>query len=175
MLIVPGLGDSGPGHWQTLWADADPAARRVHQRDFDRPVRAEWVDGLDRELRRRPGPTVLVGHSLGCIAIAAWAAQHDAAQVAGALLVAPADADALGLLDGVPRAALPFPAVVVASTDDPYCTAARARAFAQAWGAEYVDHGPSGHLNVAAGYGPWPRGEQLLAALRARVSTPAGV
>ena len=92
ILIVPGLGDSGPGHWQTLWADSGPAFRRVHQHDFDRPQREAWIAGLDAELRRRPGPTVLVGHSLGCIAIAAWAQQHDCAQVAGALLVAPADA-----------------------------------------------------------------------------------
>lgn len=173
VLIVPGLGDSGPGHWQTLWADSGPAFRRVRQRDFDHPQRADWIAGLDAELRRRPGPTVLVGHSLGCIAIAAWAQRHDSARVAGALLVAPADADALGLLDGVPLAPLPFPATVVASSDDPYCTLPRARVFAAAWGAEFVDHGPSGHLNIAAGFGPWPRGERLLAGLRARV--PAGV
>lgn len=173
VLIVPGLGDSGPGHWQTLWADSGPAFRRVHQHDFDRPQREAWIAGLEAELRRRPGPTVLVGHSLGCIAIVAWAQRHDCAQVAGALLVAPADADALGLLDGVPLAPLPFPATVVASSNDPYCTPARARAFASAWGAQFVDHGPSGHLNVAAGFGPWPRGERLLRELCARITASA--
>lgn len=170
-LIVPGLGDSGPGHWQTLWAESGPSYRRVVQQDFDRPARAAWIAGLAAGLRSRPGPTVLVGHSLGCVAIAAWAASATAgelARVRGALLVAPADDDVLGLLGGVSLAPLPFAATVVASSDDPYCRLARARGFADAWGADFVDHGPSGHLNVAAGFGAWPRGERLLAALVAR-------
>ena len=31
ILIVPGWRDSGPGHWQSLWADALPGAVRVVQ------------------------------------------------------------------------------------------------------------------------------------------------
>jgi predicted alpha/beta hydrolase family esterase len=31
ILIIPGWGSSGPGHWQTLWADTVPGASRVGQ------------------------------------------------------------------------------------------------------------------------------------------------
>jgi predicted alpha/beta hydrolase family esterase len=60
---------------------------------------------------------------------------------------------------------------VVASQDDPYVTLARARAFAGAWGAAFVDAGPRGHLNAASGLGDWPEGRRHLEALLAR--TPA--
>ncbi|MFB9360579.1 alpha/beta hydrolase [Amorphoplanes nipponensis] len=33
------------------------------------------------------------------------------------------------------------------------------------WGAELVDAGDAGHLETASGYGPWPDGERLVAAL----------
>lgn len=167
-LIVPGLGDSGPQHWQSLWA-ARPQHRRVHQRDWWQPSRSEWVGELEAELQRRPGRTLLIAHSLGCITVAAWAQQHDTRRIAGALLVAPADSERVALLGGVPLAPLPFPSVVVASRNDPYCRFERAELFAAAWGSEFVDHGASGHINVDAGFGPWPRGEQLLEALVQRV------
>jgi predicted alpha/beta hydrolase family esterase len=41
----------------------------------------------------------------------------------------------------------------------------RARALAQAWGARFANAGACGHINVAAGFGPWPAGEELLAEL----------
>lgn len=41
VLIIPGWGDSGPTHWQTLWERANPAFRRVVQRDWEYPVRSE--------------------------------------------------------------------------------------------------------------------------------------
>ena len=33
-----------------------------------------------------------------------------------------------------------------------------ARELAEAWGAEFVDAGDSGHLNSESGHGPWPDG-----------------
>jgi len=55
--------------------------------------------------------------------------------------------------------------MVVASSDDPYCTPERAEAFARAWGSQLIHAGPCGHINVDAGFGPWPEGERLLAGL----------
>jgi predicted alpha/beta hydrolase family esterase len=55
-------------------------------------------------------------------------------------------------------ARLPFPALLISSSDDPYCTAARAKAMAEAWGASFVDAGALGHINTASGHGPWPDG-----------------
>ena len=57
---------------------------------------------------------------------------------------------------------LPFPTIVVASRNDQFVTFERAQFFASCWGSELEDAGNAGHLNTDAGYGPWPRGKELL-------------
>jgi hypothetical protein len=175
ILVVPGWTSSGPEHWQSLWERANPAWRRVEQRDWETPDPAEWVATLDAAVAAAPAPPVLVAHSLGCIAVAHWVARSPSAPAAGALLVAPADVEredapaALRAFAPIPLRPLPFPALVVASRDDPYVTFARAGAMAAAWEAELVDAGYAGHLNTAAGFGPWPVGQALLHGLLAHV------
>jgi predicted alpha/beta hydrolase family esterase len=168
ILIVPGLFDSGPDHWQSHWQRALPTAERVEQSDWQRPTLGDWTASLMEAVRRRPG-AILVGHSLGCALIAHLAGIRGARGIAGALLVAPADVNRQGpagrLLEGfspLPRQRLPFPSLVVASRDDPYVEIDRARAFAQGWGAGFVDLGRAGHINVESGYGPWTSGQALL-------------
>lgn len=171
MLIVPGWGDSGPEHWQSLWEQANPGFQRVVQRDWFYPICTEWVETLAREIRAAGRPVVLVAHSLGCIAIA-HCARGGALPVHGALLVAPPDVerpDFPPVIEGftpVPRERLPFPSIVVASRNDPFSRFDRAHTLAAAWGSRLVDAGESGHVNADAGLGPWPLGEQLLAELR---------
>lgn len=46
VVIVPGWRDSGPGHWQSLWAERVPGARRVLQADWFSPEREAWVGAL---------------------------------------------------------------------------------------------------------------------------------
>jgi len=176
VLIIPGWMNSGPDHWQSLWEAAHPAWQRVHQQDWDSPTVVDWVARLDEAIRVSRTPPVLVAHSLGCIAIAHWAASRSSVRVAAAFLVAPADVEQadtpIPLLPfaPIPLQALPFPTVVVASRDDPYATFDRAELLARAWGADLVDAGRAGHLNSAAGFGPWPAGEALLGALIARAA-----
>jgi hypothetical protein len=62
----------------------------------------------------------------------------------------------------MPLGRLPFPSLVVASTDDPYVSVARAEAFAAAWDSRLVTIGPAGHINGASGHGAWPEGEAML-------------
>ena len=62
----------------------------------------------------------------------------------------------------MPLSRLPFPSIVVASTNDVYVSVERARQFADAWGSRLVFIGDAGHVNAASGYGPWPEGEQML-------------
>jgi predicted alpha/beta hydrolase family esterase len=57
---------------------------------------------------------------------------------------------------------LPFPSVVVASTDDPFASLDRSRAFAAVWGSRLVTLERAGHINADAGFGPWPEGRRLL-------------
>jgi uncharacterized protein len=171
ILIVPGLGGSGPEHWQTHWERSYPRAQRVEQADWNQPVRADRLSRLTQALRDAPG-AILVGHSLGCALIAHLAWRRPDLAIGGALLVAPADVDDD---DRIPRdvrdfapmplARLPFRAAVVASTNDPYMGLERARTLAKAWGTRFVNAGACGHINIAAGFGPWPAGEALLADL----------
>jgi predicted alpha/beta hydrolase family esterase len=168
VLILSGLWNSGPQHWQSLWHARHRTWRRVDHRDFNNPARDEWVSELDAAVATCNGAPVLVAHSLGCMLAAHWAASGSPLRAAGAFLVAPSDVEAPSYpIDAngfapVPMARLPFPSVVLASTNDEFVTRERARVFAEAWGSSYVEIGEAGHVNADAGYGDWPEGEQLL-------------
>lgn len=171
VLVLPGWQNSGPDHWQSHWEREQTAYRRVEQRDWEWPARDEWIATLEQAIAASALRVVLVAHSLGCVAAGAWAASAPApsrARVAGAFLVAPADVDRVDAIAPLrawrpmPRAALPFPSVVVASRTDPYVSFARAADLAASWRSELVDLGDAGHINADAGYGAWPAGHALL-------------
>jgi predicted alpha/beta hydrolase family esterase len=171
ILILPGYADSGPDHWQSHWERADPACRRVVQDDWLLPRLEDWLAALDRHVRECASPPVLAAHSLACALVAHWAARASA-PVKGALLVAPADVDSplhtpdeVRSFSPIPLARLPFPSIVVAGSDDPFVTPARAAAFARAWGSRLITLPGAAHVNADAGYGPWPEGRELLADL----------
>ena len=167
IIIVPGWRDSGPGHWQTLWAERLPQARRVVQDDWHTPTRSAWVARLEEAVLEQPGGVVIVAHSLGCITTAHMKPEA-AARVRGALLVAPADPERRAVLSDfapVPYAALPYRSILVASSNDPYCPIRLAGAYARAWGSEFVRLQNAGHINVDSGHGEWPLGRALLQSL----------
>jgi uncharacterized protein len=167
VLILPGLYNSGPGHWQSIWEKENPAFTRVDQRDWDTPDIAEWVERLHEQISASTMPAVLVAHSSACALVAHWAAAHRG-PVHGALLVGPSDPEAESYPKGttgfspMPLAPLPFRTIVVASTNDEYVTIERARFFAGRWGARFEIVGNSGHINSDSGLGRWPAGFALL-------------
>lgn len=168
VLVLPGWEGSGPKHWQSLWEQRH-GYRRVEQHDWMQPLRGDWIARLEDVVLGCDEPAVLVAHSLGCILVAAWASvSRNTQRVKGALLVAPGDTEreeirgALRTWAPIPLDTLPFPSVLVASHDDPYCRYERARLFATAWGSRLVDHGDSGHINADSGLGSWPEGHLLL-------------
>ncbi|HTN52127.1 MAG TPA: alpha/beta hydrolase [Anaeromyxobacter sp.] len=173
VLLLPGLFDSGPGHWQTLWMQGRPGLRRVEQDDWEAPRLGDWVARLDEAVREVGSQALLAAHSAGCGLVAHWARAHPR-PIRGALLVAPSDAEAPSYPKGptgfapMPLLRLPFPSTVVASGDDPYVSLARAREFAAAWGSRLVELGAAGHVNTASGHGPWPEGLVLLGELATR-------
>jgi predicted alpha/beta hydrolase family esterase len=174
ILILPGLFNSGETHWQSHWERQFADLRRVEQQDWETPVANDWVARLNEEIAASNAPVVLVAHSLACTLITCWAQRYpDATKVSGALLVAPSDTEAQSYPSGtrgftpMSTQRLPFPTIVVASTDDPYVTQDRATAFAHAWGSELVWLENAGHINGQTGYGPWPEGLELLGRLTA--------
>lgn len=171
ILTIPGLWNSGATHWQSNWERERTDTRRVLQDEWERPRRADWTARIRSELRAQAQPVVLAAHSLGCCTVAHLArdaAPEELAKVRGALLVAPSDVEAPSYPAGtegfkpMPLDRLPFPSIVVGSSDDEYVSVERARLFAQGWGARYVDAGPLGHINSASMLGMWPLGQSLI-------------
>lgn len=174
LLIVPGLNNSGPDHWQSRWENGRSDTQRADLGQWDRPAPKIWVDRLDQAVKHADGPVLLVAHSLGCHAVAHWAQQTRAktgGQVVGALLVAPPEVDR-GLVDWrlqpfapARQSILPFPSIVAASRNDPYIHFERARRLAFFWGSQFADAGHVGHINAESGIGDWEFGQFLLSRL----------
>src|SRR5690606_12476627 len=93
ILIIPGLGHAGPGHWQHRWASRIRNARFVEQEEWHEPALDDWVSAIERDIMMATRPVVLVGHSLGVSAIVAASARLTDTKVRGAFLVAPPDVD----------------------------------------------------------------------------------
>jgi uncharacterized protein len=173
VLIVPGLGNSGPTHWQSLW-EAHEGYHRVQQRDWDYPVCSEWMSCLDRAVREAPADVLIAAHSLGTLLVTHWLAGTKV-RIGGALLVAVPDPEAPGFPPQArgfaPIAHLPLhcPSIVVASIDDPYGDSAFARQCAESWGSRLVNIGKAGHINAASGLGEWNEGHRLLESLRTQI------
>ena len=179
VLIVPGLREHVPEHWQTLLAQKLAKVHSVPPLQEDKLSCAARVEALDRALRAIDGPVVLVAHSAGVMMVAHWAqTSRSNRPIKGALLATPADVESPfpagypttdtlrehGWLP-IPRDRLPFPNLLAASTNDPLCAFPRAQALARDWGSDLVDLGTVGHLNPAAGYGEWPQALELIGRL----------
>ena len=179
VLFVPGLRDHVEEHWQTHAARALPSSVTAPPLTTDRLSRAARVAAVDAALRAIEGDVVIAAHSAGCLMTAHWA-ESPTRKIKGALLATPAgvetplppgypsfdDLKANGWIP-IPRSPLPFPAIVAASRNDPLARFEKVAELSAAWGAELLDVGDVGHLNPAAGFGPWPAGLELIARLAA--------
>ena len=179
VLFVPGLRDHVADHWQTVAAAEIENARTVPPLEQDKLSCAARVEALDLAIRELDAPPILVAHSAGVLMVAHWAQRHQR-PIKGAVLATPPDIDrplpagyptpeelqAGGWLP-VPRARLPFPSIIGASANDPLCGPAAAMELALAWGSRIVQLGEVGHLNPAAGYGPWPMALEFIDELHA--------
>jgi len=169
-LIVHGLDGSPAPHWQHWWAATDPSAILVDLPQPDAPDRLQWQIELAGMILRHPN-CILVGHSLGAVLIAQVLAGWPQLAVQGALLVAPAEPHLSPRIAGfgaIPNRKMEVPMTLVASRNDPWMCYSRAETVAAQLGADLVDAGFAGHINVASGFGPWPIGKALRDALRAR-------
>ncbi len=166
-LLLPGIGNSDSDHWQSHWEKKNPSFVRIQQRDWESPVREEWVEVLENTLSQLNSDVVLVAHSLSCLLVAHWA-ETSKLKIRAALLVAPPDPygsnfpkQASGF-SPLPLKPLPFRCIVVASEDDPYASLEFAQASAHAWGSEFINIGPAGHINSSSGLAEWHEGLSFL-------------
>lgn len=156
-------------HWQARWQQKLSTGRIVTPQAHYGPERAGWIDAIGKAVDASERPVVFVGHGHGIFAGIA-AVPHIGRRVAGAFFAAPYDLGSeqapVSAPHGWPaqiRARLPFPAMLVASRNDPACSYDAAEALASGWGALVLDAGKAGHIDAEAGYGPWPEGSMAFA------------
>ncbi len=168
ILIVPGYTNSDEDHWQSRWQRNLKTARRVEQAEWHKPVVEDWTKNMLVALRKARKPVIIVAHSLGCQITVQAAMQFDdllRQKVKGAFMVAPPDVENptirprhLMTFGPYPRDPLPFPSIVIASSNDPFCGIEIADDMAASWGSLFINAGESGHINSKSGHGPWPEG-----------------
>jgi uncharacterized protein len=163
LVTVPGLHGSDGAHWQTWLEGQFPHALRVEQADWDTPDLAVWSAALAALLAREQGPFVLAAHSFGCL-VAAHALQQGEvrADVVGVLLVAPASPEKFRFAGAFDARRLAVPSILIGSETDPWMSLSGARELAQHLGSAFVNLGDAGHINTAAGFGPWPRAKDFI-------------
>lgn len=181
LLIVPGLHDSGPAHWQS-WLQAQVRdSVRVVQDDWATPDLERWATRIETTLQSAgAGPWLVAAHSFGVLALARLVARRMAALadgdepaplgLQGALLVAPADPDKFAVAERLPQRALPLSTLLVASDTDPWMSAGRARHWAGVWGSAHLSLGDAGHINAEAGFGPLPLARRWWLAMQQRLA-----
>jgi predicted alpha/beta hydrolase family esterase len=169
VLVVPGLHDSGPGHWQSRWQERYPDFQRIEQADFATPALATWAATVAAAIAATASPPLVVAHSFGCLATVRAIDTHRRT-IAGALLVAPADPDRFDAASMLPVHVLPVPTTLVGSTNDPWLKFVKAGALASQWGSRFVGYRDAGHINAESGHGDWPEGLALLRDLAERAA-----
>ncbi|MFC0772692.1 RBBP9/YdeN family alpha/beta hydrolase [Terrimonas alba] len=167
IFTVPGLYNSGPEHWQSHW-EQEFGFVRIEQKDWETPVCNDWIQTIDSTVTQYLlQEVILIGHSLACCTIVRWAEKYQRI-IKGALLVGPSDVEAPSYPPGttgfspMPLFRIPFPSIVIASSNDEYVTMARAKEFAMNWGSELINAGELGHINSSSGLNKWPFGKSIL-------------
>lgn len=177
VLIVPGLDGSGEGHWQSQWKKLlvrqGVFVRSVEQDNWVSPDLMTWKKTLESSVNLCTRPVLVIAHSLGAL----LTVHCVDLKIAGALLVAPADAEEARASDRIrvrdfaplPQAAVRFPSVLATSDNDEWLSPARARFMAHCWGAELFPAGRVGHIGNRENLGIWREGFRALEKLLDRI------
>jgi len=170
IVIVYGYEGSGAGHWQ-CWLDDELRAQGIAHsfpalEDPTAPQCEVWVSELRRLVAGARTPVTFVCHSLGCWAVDHLLAERGAAGIHAALLVAPPSPF---LLFEPVESFLPPPrdraawapiaarSRLIGSDDDDFTSAEEFAEIAAELGIAFEPLFGAGHINVASGFGPWPR------------------
>ena len=176
VLVVPGLHDSGPTHWQTWLQRQSRHSLRVQQRDWGEPDLDRWAERIGATLASQPPARwIAVAHSFGCLALArhlaiASGTRRDLGRpIRAALFVAPADPRKFSAEPLLPAGRLPLRSTLIGSETDPWMTGNEARRWAGVWGARFISLGDAGHINAEAGFGPLPLARRWVVAMQQRL------
>ena len=165
---IPGYGDSDSEHWQTYFETRLDNCQRIVQDNWTEPILGEWIERIDKTLNdKNLSDVILITHSLGGIALVHWVKKYGKV-IKGALIVAPPDIDYpyedLGLetFTPIPHINLPFPSILVCSSNDNWMNLERAKHFANSWGSELVILKNAGHVSGDDGFKYWDDGLEIL-------------
>lgn len=158
LVTVPGLHGSEGAHWQSWLERQFSRSLRVEQPDWEAPNLDGWARTVGELLSQERGPFVIAAHSYGCLATAhALARSGSGSGVAGILFVAPASPEKFIAVGRFAAQRLNVPSILIGSESDPWMQAGDAHELARRLGSAFVNLGAAGHINTAAGFGPWPR------------------
>ncbi|WP_092557770.1 RBBP9/YdeN family alpha/beta hydrolase [Actinoplanes derwentensis] len=173
-LLLHGWQNRRPtGHWQHWLATELRAAGHevVHPQlpDPDEPVLDVWLAELRAHVTALPtGERTVIAHSLSCLLWLHAAARGAVpARVDRVLLVAPPSPSVTAShpeIDGFAPptvtaeqfAAAAAETHLVAADNDPYCPGGAATLYGEPLGIPTTVLSGAAHLDMAAGYGPWP-------------------
>ena len=168
VLNIPGWKNSRAGHWQTIWEADDPQTfSRIEQDEWHNPQKTEWVKRIGETVSQAGSEVIITAHSIGVTAFLHAVQAYDL-KVKGALLVAPSDPehpDSIPEIKNfapIPRKRLPFPAIVVASIDDPGMDYKKISRLVVEWRCTLSILENAGHIEAKSGFGKWPEGKRLL-------------
>jgi uncharacterized protein len=168
-VIVPGVGGSDSNHWQSWLQNQLLSCSRVHQKDWGFPLLTDWIHQFVNRLNQIDEPVQIVAHSFGCLTTVAAIQQHPelAKKIKKLILVAPANPSRFGE-NGFARNSLTnystyfhqikinIPTTMLISENDPWLSFKDAKNLARAWNIKPINLGQVGHINVEAGFGPFP-------------------
>lgn len=168
VLIVPGLNNSDANHWQTLWQQRLPNAQRIAVKNWHEADLDKWRKAIKKSIASFDRPGLVIAHSFGALAVASIAAEHRE-QIAGILLVAPADPDKFQIAERLPERPLALPVHLIASSNDPWMKDSKAAYWSLLWGANFLRLKDLGHINSNSNIGVWPDGLKQLKILVDRI------
>ena len=170
-VIVPGVGGSEYNHWQSiLQRQLMSSCSRVQQNNWNLPILKGWVAEFVKTVTPIKDDIQIVAHSFGCLTTVAALAQHPElnSKVKNLVLVAPANPARFGEAGFARDSQSDYqayfhqlkilaPTHLIISENDPWLEFQDAQNLAIAWQLRPINLGQVGHINVASGFGAFPK------------------
>ena len=138
----------------------------------ENPVEEEWIKGLRNEGIVFTKDTVLVGHSLGCVALMRLVESFDKNECAGKLIMVAGFGENLGIseLENFFKTGFNWKKIkekvrkiiLVYSDNDPFISVEVSKRLIKKLNAEGILERGAGHINIGSGFMSYPRALRLV-------------